>query len=92
MKKKSYMRPELYFESFDLAQSIAAGCDVITNAKRFEECFATGEIANSKPGLPEIARGYFILENVCSEILEMGESAFCYTDASGQNLTVLATS
>jgi hypothetical protein len=30
--KKTYVRPEVYFESFELSASIATGCKLISNA------------------------------------------------------------
>lgn len=29
--KKAYSKPQIYFDSFELSQSIAAGCEVIGN-------------------------------------------------------------
>lgn len=30
--KKTYVRPEVYFESFELSASIAAGCEAVSNS------------------------------------------------------------
>lgn len=30
--KKTYVRPEVYFESFELSANIAAGCEAISNS------------------------------------------------------------
>lgn len=36
--KKTYVKPEIIFESFSLSQSIAAGCEVKTNTPSSGQC------------------------------------------------------
>lgn len=33
--KRKYVKPELYFESFELSSSIAAGCKLISNSAEY---------------------------------------------------------
>lgn len=33
--KKTYVRPEVYFESFELSANIATGCKLISNSAQF---------------------------------------------------------
>lgn len=36
--RKVYTKPEIFFESFSLSQSIAAGCEVPTNTPAQNQC------------------------------------------------------
>lgn len=38
--KKKYEKPEFFFESFEMSQCIAAGCELISNAVK-DECAVT---------------------------------------------------
>ena len=79
MKKKSYTRPELYFESFELSQSIAAGCSFMLNFSKVEVCNPTDDQKTQYGFLTKT----FITNAACTDNLPGGPEQFCYTPGQG---------
>lgn len=64
--KKTYVKPEVYFENFELSASIAAGCSVKIN-------HAEG-VCSSIPGIGSIFTDY----QTCTWTAGDNESDYCY--------------
>ena len=75
--KKEYRKPELWYEDFQLAQSIASGCEGIAN-------FQEGMCAVSLKG-----EGYdlllFVDPNVCRDVPPNPDDLLCYHAPSEHN-------
>ena len=74
---KTYVKPELYYESFELSQHIA-GCQLRLNQNTPEECSASGTI-----GIIE-TESWFIATPVCQAEVE----DYCYTNGSTNLVTI----
>lgn len=77
---KTYVKPELYFESFELSQHIAA-CDLKLNAKTIWDCCVdpidhTSPLYGSLEG--EFAGGFVGDSKVCTKKCEI----YCYTNGA----------
>lgn len=73
---KTYVKPELFFESFELSQHIA-GCN-LTLEIAVGTCKATGTIE----GIP--GDSWFISKEHCKTLVE----AYCYTNGSMNVATI----
>lgn len=69
---KPYVKPELYFESFELAQHIAA-CDYKLGINDVTICKITEDRYTDN-----IAAGGFVSQNICDFPFEI----YCYTNGS----------
>lgn len=69
---KEYVKPELYYESFELSQHIAA-CDLKLSQGSVTDCFVELDRLNGT------ATGGFISTSVCIFPLE----DYCYTNGEG---------
>ena len=68
MNKKKYVKPQILISSFELSESIAAGCEVISNAE--ENVCAVF--------LEELGDTIFSLDNVCGFTMPNGYDGICY--------------
>ena len=78
--KKNYVKPELYYESFELSQHIA-GCNLTYNndAQDANNCTASGTITIENNDFPIYNNSWFISgNNSCTVPLEN----YCYTPGS----------
>ena len=66
--KKTYVKPKVYFESFELSANIATGCKLISNA--FERVCA---VLDRDLGLT-----YFTDEHVCNRCTPEETDKVCY--------------
>lgn len=73
---KTYVKPELFFESFELSQHIA-GCN-LTLTQEVGACDAHGTIE----GIP--GESWFISTGNCETVVE----AYCYTNGSMNVATI----
>lgn len=69
--KRSYVKPELVYESFELAQSIAA-CALKLNMNDVKDCEVEGGTSGYAVG------GFVASNNECSTIIE----DYCYTSGA----------
>lgn len=77
---KTYVKPELYYENFELSQHIA-GCNLTMNVETLGEpanCTASGTI-----GIAE-SNSWFIAEPVCTSEVE----DYCYTNGTTNLATI----
>lgn len=75
---KPYVKPELYYESFELAQHIAA-CNITMNQTVEENCTGNGTIG------PWTYNAWFLDSNTsCANKFEK----YCYTNGAGTTVTV----
>lgn len=70
---KNYVKPELYFESFELTQHIAGDCGVIMNNTDLENC-ETGSFTIMDPSLDKLFES--------SEKCEDYAQGYCYTKST----------
>lgn len=85
MKKKSYVRPDLCYESFELAQTIATNCNVIMTAGEFD-CSGNSDLLG-------IEKGSFWEASVCSiGVSSEVQQQYCYTPSSADKIFILANS
>lgn len=75
MKKKVYKKPELYYESFTLSSSIAAGCEGIAT-------FGEGMCGIY---VPELNFTLFTLEMSCQVTTPANDDTFCYHAPTDSN-------
>ena len=67
--KKAYEKPQIVFDSFELSQSIAAGCEYLSNATRGDCAVKPG------PDIPSI----FSQSGICESVPAPGyEDQLCY--------------
>lgn len=81
---KPYVKPELYFESFELAQHIA-GCNLTLNIQDGQSCTASGTIDNESGGDRWYLDTWFLNGN---DLCTMPQENYCYTNGSITNITV----
>lgn len=74
---KTYVKPELYYESFELSQHIA-GCNLELGPTDVLNCTASGKI-----GIAE-SNSWFIAEPVCTSEVE----DYCYTNGTTNLATI----
>ncbi len=74
---KPYVKPELYYESFELAQHIA-GCNITMNNTVEANCTGDGTIGKIT------SNGWFVTIDYCISINE----SYCYTNGAGTTVTV----
>lgn len=73
---KTYVKPELFFESFELAQHIA-GCDLTLNSQEVQACTASGTIYDVT--LDGTSESWFLSKNAaCTAAVEV----YCYTNGT----------
>ncbi len=73
--KKDYSKPEVLFESFELSQSIAAGCEYISN-----------HVYGACPVMdPAIGATVFALTGVCTITTPTGNDRICYNVPAENN-------
>lgn len=77
--KKTYVKPEVYFESFELSANIAAGCGADYKGKvNSQNIHACGYIYNGQ--------AIFISPNICYYETQDGkEYGLCYDIPTGDN-------
>lgn len=75
--KKTYTRPELFYENFQLSQSIASGCEGIANFNE-REC----SVLLQGPGY-DIK--LFSMVNVCRDVPPNPDDYVCYHAPSEAN-------
>lgn len=82
---KTYVKPELFFESFELSQHIA-GCNLTLNVGDAATCNATGWIEGiyEEGKGSEMKSGWFIDSKICAVEVE----AYCYTNSSMSITTI----
>lgn len=80
---KPYVKPELYFESFELAQHIA-GCNLTLNDQDGLSCAASGTIDNENGDRWNIDTWFLNGNASCKVTLD----SYCYTNGSITNITV----
>lgn len=79
--KKSYVKPELFYESFVLSQHIA-GCNVMMNPTVEENCTGNGTITDNFGTM----NGLFFLngnENCTTKV-----ERYCYTNGAGTIVSI----
>lgn len=77
---KQYVKPELYYENFELSEHIATCAWDMANSTDVKTCSATGDEAfGYLPGLIRFIDG----NNLCTTIME-GED-YCYTTGGAGN-------
>lgn len=71
---KAYVKPELYYENFELSQHIAACAWDMTDFRTKEDCSAVGD---SSMGITGVA--LFTKSSVCADVIspDVAES-YCY--------------
>lgn len=72
---KKYVKPELFYEKFELSQHIASDCQSQLNHYDVNNCSVKGN---------DYMGGYFVSEGVCTTPVE--EDAlqdYCYENANG---------
>lgn len=74
---KTYVKPELFFESFELSQHIA-GCNLTLLDKDVGACEAMGVIEGIQ------GDSWFISKDPCTTVVE----AYCYTNGSMNVATI----
>lgn len=74
---KTYVKPELFFESFELSQHIA-GCNLTLESVDVGACKATGVIEGI------YGESWFISTEHCTTLVE----AYCYTNGSMNVATI----
>lgn len=72
---KSYVKPELYYESFELTEHIAGGCNAHVNSSDANSC--KGEI--EMPGMGGVMAAFGSAE-ACGDDLN---EDYCYTASVG---------
>lgn len=79
--KKSYVKPELFYESFVLAQHIA-GCSVVMNLTVEGNCTGNGTITDNFGTM----NGQFFLRgnDECTNQVEQ----YCYTNGAGTIVSI----
>lgn len=82
---KTYVKPELFFESFELSQHIA-GCSLQLNVGDAATCNATGWIEDlfQEGKGTGVKSGWFIDSQICAVEVE----AYCYTNGSMNIATI----
>ena len=75
---KTYVKPELYYESFELSQHIAA-CDLKLTTNSIWECRV--ETDRFFDGLGDALQGAFVDANVCAKTYS-GYEQYCYTNGA----------
>lgn len=78
---KTYVKPELFFESFELSQHIA-GCSLKLESGDVGACEATGSIGDVY--LDGNNGSWFISTELCTTVVE----AYCYTNGSMNVATI----
>ena len=73
--KKTYTKPELYFESFELSANIATGCGIITKTA------TQGICGYDQPGIGTL---FVQKEAGCSYIGADGDYSVCYDVPTGE--------
>lgn len=81
---KPYVKPELYFESFELAQHIA-GCNLTLKDQDGLNCTASGTIDNESGGDRWYLDTWFLEGNKSCTVTQEN---YCYTNGSVTNITV----
>lgn len=79
---KPYVKPELYYENFELAQHIA-GCDLELKLADGLTCKATGTISDDVFGATYLDT-WFLSEPTC----EAEVQSYCYTNGSASHITI----
>lgn len=74
---KPYVKPELYYENFELAQHIAA-CNVTLASSNPMDCTATGIIDGFE------SASWFLTEGICQPVLD----DYCITNGTINMATV----
>ena len=68
MKKKNYVKPQILITSFELSESIASGCELITNANE-----------NSCPVIEtDTGTQFFTNEFICEFVTPNDDDRVCY--------------
>lgn len=75
---KPYVKPELYYESFELAQHIA-GCNITMQNTVEENCIGTGTIG------PWPGNAWFLDGN---DNCVIKTESYCYSNGAGTTVTV----
>lgn len=70
---KKYVKPQLYYENFELTQRIAGDCGVIMNHTDLGNC-TTGSFTQLDPSLDKL----FETEGVCEDYAQ----GYCYTKST----------
>ena len=78
---KTYVKPELFFESFELSQHIA-GCNLTLESVDVGVCSATGSFGDEY--LDGERGSWFISRPTCTAEVE----AYCYTNSSMNIATI----
>lgn len=73
---KPYVKPELYYESFELAQHIA-GCSLTPKSTSPDTCAYEGIIGDTDTS-------WFVMEKICTVITE----DYCYTNSYSNIATI----
>lgn len=79
---KPYVKPELYYENFELAQHIA-GCSLELQHEDGLQCAATGTVTDGF-GEEMHLDTWFINNLVCKTPLQ----SYCYTNGSLSHITI----
>jgi hypothetical protein len=81
--KKTYEKPMVMFENFELSQNIAACAWDVVNLKTPEECGALGDEENfNQPAITIFADGKSFCEISSGDYEDMTGEKFCYTVSS----------
>lgn len=80
--RKKYQKPELYYESFMLSQSIASGCEGIAN-------FAENQCSVTLSG-PGYELSLFHDSQICSDSPPNPDDYLCY-HAPAENMNVFSS-
>ena len=80
---KTYVKPELYYESFALSQHIA-GCTLSLKAVSAATCNASGTIGSVTLEAAGDKTGWFLSHGVCAVTVE----DYCYTNGAATLSTI----
>lgn len=78
-RMKKYIKPELFYENFELSQHIAFCAWDMPESKKVEECYA-----DSDPtwGIPGGIRAFYASKEIC---VDGPVESYCYTNGSSEN-------
>lgn len=80
---KEYVKPELYYESFELSQHIA-GCNLTLEQESALVCDASGDISGDYLDGSGDNKGWFLSTDICSVTVE----SVCYSNGSASHVTI----
>ena len=80
---KEYVKPELFYENFELSQHIA-GCNLTLDSGDVMNCDASGTIGSDFVDGAGSKKGWFVTTNICGVEVE----SYCYTNGTHTLTTI----